>query len=87
MRPSSTITRRSPPPSTRPRPPSTWPSQYKVGSISFLDLLTAETTLMDARQALAASDQALSNDQVAVFQALGGGWEDAPAVTAPKIPG
>ncbi|MDR3510955.1 MAG: TolC family protein [Caulobacteraceae bacterium] len=61
--------------------------QYKVGSTSLLDLLTAETTLIDARQALAASDQALSNDQVAVFQALGGGWEDAPPVSAPKIPG
>ena len=29
--------------------------------------------------------QALIDDQVAVFQALGGGWEDAPAVVAPKV--
>lgn len=61
--------------------------QYRVGTISMLDLLTAETTLLGARQALAASDQALSTDQVAVFQALGGGWEGAPAVSAPKPAG
>jgi NodT family efflux transporter outer membrane factor (OMF) lipoprotein len=61
-------------------------TQYRLGSISFLDLLTAQTTLIGAEQNLAASDQALVTDQVAVFQALGGGWEDAPAVTIPKVP-
>jgi NodT family efflux transporter outer membrane factor (OMF) lipoprotein len=61
--------------------------QYRLGSLSFLDLLTAQTTLTGAEQALAASDQALITDQVAVFQALGGGWEHAPLVTIPKVPG
>ena len=59
--------------------------QYDAGTASFLDLLTAETTVVTADQALAASDQLISSDQVAVFQALGGGWEDAPPVTAPKV--
>jgi NodT family efflux transporter outer membrane factor (OMF) lipoprotein len=59
--------------------------QYDAGTASYLDLLTAETTTVGAEQALAASDQALSTDQVAVFQALGGGWEGAPAVTSPKV--
>jgi len=59
--------------------------QYQAGTASYLDLLTAETTVVNAEQALAASDQLLSSDQVAVFQALGGGWEDAPAVVAPKV--
>ena len=59
--------------------------QYDAGTTSFLDLLTSETTVVTADQALAASDQLISSDQVAVFQALGGGWEDAPAVTAPKV--
>ena len=59
--------------------------QYQAGTASFLDLLTAETTVVSADQALAASDQLISSDQVAVFQALGGGWEDAPAVVAPKV--
>lgn len=59
--------------------------QYQAGTASYLDLLTTETTLVNAEQALAASDQALSTDQVTVFQALGGGWENAPPVTAPKV--
>jgi NodT family efflux transporter outer membrane factor (OMF) lipoprotein len=62
-------------------------AQYKAGAISFLDLLTAQSALLGAEQALAVSDEALSADQVAVFQALGGGWEDAPAVSAPKVSG
>ena len=62
-------------------------TQYNAGSTSFLDLLTAETTLVVADQQLAASDQALATDQVAVFQQLGGGWEQAPAVIPPPVPG
>ncbi len=61
--------------------------QNRAGSLSFLDLLTAETTLVSADQQLAQSDQAVANDQVAVFQALGGGWEDAPVVVPPPVPG
>jgi NodT family efflux transporter outer membrane factor (OMF) lipoprotein len=58
--------------------------QLQAGTASGLDLLTAESTAINADQALAASDQALAADQVAVFQALGGGWEDAPPVSAPR---
>jgi outer membrane protein TolC len=54
--------------------------QFKAGAASFLDLLTAEQTAVAADQAVAQSDQTLSDDQVAVFQALGGGWEGAPPV-------
>jgi NodT family efflux transporter outer membrane factor (OMF) lipoprotein len=61
--------------------------QYKVGALSFLDLLTAQATFLAARQALAASDAALSSDQVAVFKALGGGWEGAPPVRAARAAG
>jgi outer membrane protein TolC len=59
---------------------------YQSGASSFLDLLTAEQTEVSAEQALATSDQQLAADQIAVFQALGGGWETAPAVSVPKIP-
>jgi NodT family efflux transporter outer membrane factor (OMF) lipoprotein len=59
--------------------------QYQAGSASGLDLIQAETSAIAADQALAASDQALAGDQVAVFQALGGGWEQAPAVVPPAI--
>jgi NodT family efflux transporter outer membrane factor (OMF) lipoprotein len=61
--------------------------QFKAGAASFLDLITAEQTAVAADQAVAQSDQTISDDQVAVFQALGGGWEGAPAVTTSKIPG
>lgn len=57
--------------------------QYDAGTASGIDRLTAEATAISADQALAASDQAIGVDQVAVFQALGGGWETAPPVSAP----
>ena len=61
--------------------------QYRAGVASGLDLIAAQSAAVSADQALAASDQAVSADQVAVFQALGGGWEDAPPVTAPFTAG
>jgi len=60
--------------------------QLQRGSISFPDLLLTERNLEAARADLAGSDQALIDDQVTVFQALGGGWEDAPTVVPPKAP-
>ncbi len=56
------------------------------GSISFLDALTVQRTLVSAQADLAASEAALAADQVAVFRTLGGGWEDAPAVVQPPLP-
>jgi len=52
--------------------------QFRSGAASFLDLLGSESTQVAADQAVALSDQTLAADQVAVFQQLGGGWEDAP---------
>jgi NodT family efflux transporter outer membrane factor (OMF) lipoprotein len=54
--------------------------RFRLGSISYLDLLTAQNDLINANAALANSGQALASDQVTVFKALGGGWEQAPAV-------
>jgi NodT family efflux transporter outer membrane factor (OMF) lipoprotein len=48
--------------------------QFLAGSVSTLDLLTSEQTLVAANAAVAASDAALAQDQIAVFKALGGGW-------------
>jgi outer membrane protein TolC len=48
--------------------------QFVAGSLSTLDLLTTEQAEIAADTALAASDAALSQDQIAVFKALGGGW-------------
>jgi NodT family efflux transporter outer membrane factor (OMF) lipoprotein len=53
--------------------------QFRSGAASFLDLLSAESAVVAADQAVAQSDQSLAGDQVAVFQQLGGGWEDSAA--------
>ncbi len=50
-------------------------TRYTAGSASYLDLLTTEQTLITAQSSLAASDQAVAADQIAVFKALGGGWQ------------
>jgi NodT family efflux transporter outer membrane factor (OMF) lipoprotein len=60
-------------------------AQFQLGRISYLDVLTAQTDFINASAALAASDQAIASDQVTLFKALGGGWEQAPAVQALPI--
>ena len=52
--------------------------QFLAGSVSNLDLLTTEQSLVAVDAAVASSDAALVQDQIAVFKALGGGWRDAP---------
>ncbi|MFB1481655.1 efflux transporter outer membrane subunit [Corallococcus sp. RDP092CA] len=46
-----------------------------AGASGTLDVLDAERTLATADAALAVSDGALSSQQIAIFLALGGGWE------------
>ncbi|SDR48842.1 efflux transporter, outer membrane factor (OMF) lipoprotein, NodT family [Paraburkholderia fungorum] len=48
---------------------------YKAGALDFLDVLDAERGLVTTDAALAASTEVLASDQVAVFKALGGGWQ------------
>jgi NodT family efflux transporter outer membrane factor (OMF) lipoprotein len=50
--------------------------QFLAGSLSTLDLLAAEQSLVAADGAIAASDASLVQDQIAVFKALGGGWHE-----------
>jgi NodT family efflux transporter outer membrane factor (OMF) lipoprotein len=52
--------------------------EFRAGSVSNLDLLTTEQTLVALDAAVAASDAALVQDQITVFKALGGGWREAP---------
>jgi len=51
-------------------------AEFGAGSVSNLDLLTTEESLVRLDAALAAADAALIQDQIAVFKALGGGWGD-----------
>jgi outer membrane protein TolC len=52
---------------------------YRFGRVDFLAKLDADRVLASADSAVAASDAQLAADQVAVFLALGGGWESASA--------
>ena len=52
--------------------------QFQAGSLSQLELLTTEQSWVSADAAVAASDAALAQDQIAVFKALGGGWRSGP---------
>jgi NodT family efflux transporter outer membrane factor (OMF) lipoprotein len=52
---------------------------YRYGRADLLSTLDAERVLASADSAVAASDALLATDQVALFLALGGGWESAAA--------
>jgi outer membrane protein TolC len=52
--------------------------QFLAGATTQLDLLTAEQSFVAAQAAVASSDTALAQDQIAVFKALGGGWQGKP---------
>lgn len=53
---------------------------YDGGVGEFLDTLDAERTLISADNALASATAQVSQDQIALFLALGGGWQSAPPV-------
>jgi len=48
---------------------------YGRGLATFLDVLSAQTSLFEAEDAYVQSDQLLASNLVAVYKALGGGWQ------------
>jgi NodT family efflux transporter outer membrane factor (OMF) lipoprotein len=60
--------------------------RYAQGVADFLDVLTAERTLLAAQQQYADSTTTISTNLVSLFKALGGGWEktypESPQVVA-----
>jgi outer membrane protein TolC len=50
---------------------------YRLGRSDFLTTLDAERTLASSEAAVAASAARLAADQVSLFLALGGGWEES----------
>jgi multidrug efflux system outer membrane protein len=58
---------------------------YRSGLGSFIDVLSAETRLDEARQAAVQASLQLTTDLVALYKALGGGWQD-PAPAGAAIP-
>jgi outer membrane protein TolC len=50
--------------------------EFLAGSLSNLDLLTTEQSLVALDAAVASADATLVQDQIAVFKALGGSWRN-----------
>ena len=62
--------------------------RYTHGLGDFLTVLDAQRTLLSAREALAQADVTLGTDVVALYRALGGGWQaEAGAVPPPRVNG
>ncbi len=53
-------------------------SQYKGGTVSYLNVITAQTTELSSRQNALAIDGRRAAATVQLIQALGGGWEALP---------
>lgn len=53
---------------------------YEQGFADFLNLLVAQQALYNAQNQLVLSDQAVATDLVALYKALGGGWEIGEAL-------
>ena len=53
---------------------------YRHGLITYITVLTVQIQMVQARQQLAQALLAQNTDLVKLYKALGGGWEDAPAV-------
>jgi len=49
---------------------------YTQGQTDFLNVLSAERSLFATQDALVQSDLAVATDLVALYKALGGGWEE-----------
>jgi NodT family efflux transporter outer membrane factor (OMF) lipoprotein len=55
---------------------------YAGGRVNYLDVLDARRSLYQSEDQLAVSDQAVSLDLIALYKALGGGWETLTRRTA-----
>lgn len=58
---------------------------YQFGRTDFLSQLDADRTLATAESALAVSDTQLAGDQVQLFLALGGGWENTRQTASASV--
>lgn len=57
--------------------------RFEGGLVDFLQVLDAERTLLEAEDRLAQSRTEAATSLIAVYKALGGGWENAPFPTLP----
>lgn len=54
--------------------------RYRKGLTAFLDVLTSQTALYQAQNSLISSESRLSSNLIALYKALGGGWETGTIV-------
>jgi NodT family efflux transporter outer membrane factor (OMF) lipoprotein len=62
-------------------------SRFRAGSDNFLQLLQAQRDQASTRGDLAQAQAERAQAQIALFKALGGGWEDAPVIASTALPG
>ena len=60
--------------------------QYTAGLATFLDVLTAQRTVLAAEQQVATSTATVGTNLVALYKALGGGWEASYGLTPGTTP-
>ncbi len=59
---------------------------YVAGKTDFLNVLTAQLNLYTTENALVQSTNTVDTDLIALYKALGGGWENSPALQSPDQP-
>lgn len=60
--------------------------RYRNGVASHLEVLDAQRTLFASQQALAQTQLAQRQNQIALYKAVGGGWKVAPPPAEPALP-
>ncbi len=55
-------------------------NRYRAGQVSFLEVVSAQTTALNARRALVQQQGDRQVASVALIQALGGGWDGSKPV-------
>ncbi len=60
--------------------------QYRAGTVTLLTVLNTENALFPAEDTLVQDKLANLQAIVSLFQALGGGWTEAPAAQAAQTP-
>lgn len=56
---------------------------YTNGETNFIDVLNAQRSLLATEDALVRSDTTIATNLIALYKALGGGWDESEATTQP----
>jgi multidrug efflux system outer membrane protein len=59
---------------------------YLAGKSDFLNVIIAQRSLFTTEDALSQSIRTVDTNLIALYKALGGGWENTPSLTSAKPP-